>query len=248
MKVGAALFGHLYRASRAEALRQIAEAGYELVELTATPPFVDLSEVGRPERLRIKQELKSYQLSCVSVNPVELNPISVNRDLSEACHRQYRAALELASELEAQSVVMITGRRSPLIPGPESELRDLLSGQLDRLVGVAERLGVSLTLEPVPYGFLQTAAEVAAYIQETRSGDLGITFDCANSFFAGADLAAEVRAAGELVKLVHISDSWSGALGARSSRNRRDRFRGARARLGRGLLSWANHLRARRRE
>jgi sugar phosphate isomerase/epimerase len=208
LALGTALFGFLYRASREEALRQIAEAGYELVELSATPPFLDLSDVGAQEQRRIKQDLERNRLKCVSINPVELNPITANRDLSEACHRQYRAAIELASALEARSIVMITGRRSPLIPVPEAEARDLLRAHLELLVPVAERLGVTLTLEPVPYGFLQTAAEVASFIRDTGMSELGITLDCANTFFAGADPAEEVRAVGELVKLVHISDSW----------------------------------------
>ena len=70
------------------------------------------------------------------------------------------------------------------------------------------RIGVAICLEPVPYGFLQTAAELAGFIEESGIEGLGIALDCAKSLFAKADPAEEVLAAGEFLKLAHISDSW----------------------------------------
>jgi sugar phosphate isomerase/epimerase len=208
MPLGTALYGFLYRAEREQALRQISEAGYRLVELSATPPFLDLSDVSAGERRQIRVEFERYELSCVSVNPVELNPISTNSGLSSACYHQYRTAIELTAELGGESIVMITGRRSPLIPVPEDQARELLRGHLARLAPVAVRLGVTVCLEPVPYGFLQTADEIAGFIEESGIEGIGIVLDCANSFFAKADLGQEVDASAEFLKLVHISDSW----------------------------------------
>jgi sugar phosphate isomerase/epimerase len=209
LPLGTALFGFLYRADREQALRKIAESGYGFVELSATPPFLDLTDVSAAERREIRSQLERYELRCVSINPVELNPISTNRELAAACYHQYRTAIELTAELGGETVVMITGRRSPLIPIAEQDARDLLRGHLTRLAAVGERLGVTIGLEPVPYGFLQTAVDVAEFIEESGISGVGLTLDCANSFFVGADPAAEVDAAGDHLKLVHISDSWA---------------------------------------
>jgi sugar phosphate isomerase/epimerase len=208
MPLGTALFGFLYRADREQAMRQIAEAGYRLLEISAVPPFVDLTDVSAEERRRIFSELERYDLECVSVNPVELNPISTNSELSAACYHQYRTAIELTAELGGESIVLITGRRNPLIPAPEALARDLLRNHLARLAPVARRLGVTICLETVPYGFLQTAAELAEFIEESGIDGLGIALDCANSLFAKVDPAGEVDAAGEHLRIVHISDSW----------------------------------------
>ena len=167
MPLGTALFGFLYRADREQAMRQIAEAGYRLLEISAVPPFVDLTDVSAEERRRIFSELERYDLECVSVNPVELNPISTNSELSAACYHQYRTAIELTAELGGESIVLITGRRNPLIPAPEAMARGLLRNHLARLAPVARRLGVTICLETVPYGFLQTAAELAQFIEES---------------------------------------------------------------------------------
>lgn len=208
MPIGTALFGFLYRADRERAMQQIAEAGYRLLEISAVPPFLDLTDVSAGERRRIRSELERHELRCVALNPVELNPITTNEELSAACYHQYRTAIELTAELGGESIVMITGRRNVLIPAPEDQARDLLRNHLERLAPVARRIGVAICVEPVPYGFLQTAAELAGFIEESGIEGLGIALDCANSFFAKADPAEEVLAAGEFLKLAHISDSW----------------------------------------
>lgn len=208
MPLGAALFGFLYRADREQAMRQVAEAGYRLLELSAVPPLLDLSDASPDERRKIRAELDRYELRCVSVNPVELNPISTNAELSAACDHQYRTAIELAAELGGESIVMITGRRNPLIPGPEDLHRNVLRNHLERLAPVAVRLGVTICLETVPYGFLQTAGELAGFIEDSGIEGVGIALDCANSFFAKIDPAQEVDESREFLKLVHVSDSW----------------------------------------
>ncbi len=200
-------YGFLYRLELPEALREISHGGYELVELSGCAPQLDLSALGPEARRELKRTLDRNGLRCMSLNPVEMNPISLNGDLHEAAYRQYRAAIELAAELEAETIVMLAGRRNPLTPMPEGQARRLLAAQLERLLPVAQKLGVTLTLEPVPYGFLETGGEVASYIRELGADGLGITLDCANSFFVGVDPADDLRATGELLSLVHISDS-----------------------------------------
>jgi sugar phosphate isomerase/epimerase len=223
-------YGFLYDASRAESLRAIAEAGYELIELAACPPHLDLSELGPGERRAIAAEIERPDLRAVSVNPVELNPISENAQLKAATAHQYRVAIELAGELGAASVVMITGRRSPLIPVAEARARELLRAHLEALLPIAGPLGVTIALEPVPYGFLQTASDVAGFIDESGLQGVGIAADCANLLVVGADPAQEVRANGERVAIAHVSDSW--------------RARWAHTQIGRGEIDFEAFARA----
>jgi L-ribulose-5-phosphate 3-epimerase len=208
LALGTANFGYFYRRELEGSLRDIADAGYTRLELSLGPPHIDLSDFGADDRRSVKNELRRLGLEAVSTNAIELNPISLNDDLKEATYRQYRAAIELTAEIEGESVVMITGRRNPLIPMPEERAKDLLRAQLERLLPVAQSLGVTIALEPVPFGFLQTAREVAPFVRELRADRLGITLDCANCYFAGADPGAEVAESGELTTLAHISDTW----------------------------------------
>ena len=145
----------------------------------------------------------------MSINPIELNPISSNAELATATYRQYRAAIELAADLGAAAVVMITGRRSPLIPMPEAQAKNLLRTHLDQLLPVAAKLGVTLTFDARAATVALTAERgFVGFIEEFEIAGLAITVDCPNILFAGADPAAEIRANADLVKLAHISDSW----------------------------------------
>ena len=110
LPLAAATYGFLYHLSLEDSLREIAEAGFELVELSASPPHIDLSDFTSEKRRRLNQELERLQLRCVATNAIELNPTSANEQLSHATFHQYRTAIELAADVGADSVVMITGR------------------------------------------------------------------------------------------------------------------------------------------
>lgn len=201
-------FGFLYRTTLDDAFRQIAEAGYGRVELAVGPPHFEAPPLGTKERRSVKRQLDSYGLACVSTNPLELNPVTANPDLFEAARRQYQGAIELSSDLGAEAVVMVAGRRSPLVPMSREDANGLLVKMLEELLPIAERLGVTLTVEAVPYGFIETGEQALAFATEMATDDLKLTIDCANVFFAGADPAADLRAAASAVAVVHISDTW----------------------------------------
>jgi sugar phosphate isomerase/epimerase len=206
--VAATTFGFIYRTTFGGALRQIADAGYSQVELAVGPPHFESLPVTAEERRGVRRQLEKHGLACVSTNPLELNPVTANRDLFEAARRQYQGAIELSAELGAEAVVMVAGRRSPLVPMSRADANGLLVAMLEQLLPVAERLGVTLTVEAVPYGFIETAGQALAFAAETGMDDLKLTVDCANVFFAGSDPAADLRAAGSAVAVVHISDTW----------------------------------------
>ena len=132
-----------------------------------------------------------------------------------------------------ESVVMITGRRKSLIPGPEDQARDLLRGQLDRLLR-----SPAARRDDLPRARAVWIPADGGRGRRVHRGDrserLGITFDCANSFFARADPAAEVAAAGRARQARAHQRLLAGALGAHASRKGRDRFRGVRAGAGSG--------------
>lgn len=201
-------FGFLYRASLDEAFGEIADAGYSRVELAVGPPHFESFPVDAGERSRIKRQLERHGLTCVSTNPLELNPVTANPDLFEAARSQYQGALELSADLGAEAVVMVAGRRSPLVPMSRVDANALLVKMIEELQPIADRLAVTLTVEAVPYGFIETGAQVLAFAEEAGLEDVKVTIDCANVLFAGADPAEDLRAAASAVAVVHISDTW----------------------------------------
>ncbi len=207
LELGVTTYGYLYLRTLEGALRAIAAAGYELVEISTTPPHVYTPATGMLERRALRRLLQSLSLRCVSVNAAELNLISPNPALREVAFKEYEATIELAADLEVNIVVVSPGRLNPLIPAPQEDAIALLKRQLERLLPIAKRLGVRLALETSPFGFMQTGGEVKAVVDDLGERLLGIAYDCAN-VLAHEDPAKGVRAIADRLLIAHLSDTW----------------------------------------
>jgi sugar phosphate isomerase/epimerase len=108
-------------------------------------------------------------------------------------------------------------------------VRAVLDDGLTRLLERATRLGVTLSLENSPYGYLGRATDLLEIVKRFGSPRLRLTYDVANAL-AQEDPAAGVRAAGAYLALAHVSDAW------------RDRW--AHTSPGRGEVDFAAFARA----
>jgi len=141
------------------------------------------------------------------VNVAELNIISLNDELRQVAVRQYLQCLRLAHDLGAACLVLPSGRRALRVVPPDVS-RAMLLQQLESLLPEAARLGVKIALETMAFGFLGAAEDVAAVVDHFGDENLGICYDCTNSFVAGEEPAAGVAAAGRRLLMMHVSDCW----------------------------------------
>lgn len=222
-------FGFLYRASLEAALEQIARAGYKLVEIAPVPPHLYVGDFRAARARQIKKVLDAAGLTCVSINPVELNLISTNPELAGVAIDHYRRSIAVAHDLGATVVVVIAGRQSVLIPIPRADALSMAAQQIGRLVPEARDAGITLAVETVPYGLTETAAEAAALVDAIGGGHVGIALDAANVFGKEAP-EDSVRASGDRLRIAHLSDSW--------------RSRWAHTSLGRGEVDLARFVEA----
>lgn len=209
MRIGAATLGYLYSASLSEALQSIRAAGYDSVELGATPPHFKAGRASALERLELKRLFRRTGIACATVNPIDINLISPYSELADFAYEQVLGAVQAAHELEAPVVAFSPGQRHRLIPSPAEDAYAALSWQLTRLIPVAERLGVKLAVETVPFGLLQTGRETAHFAASFRSPWLGVAYDPANTLVTEPESTAQgVRDVGGQLEVVHISGSW----------------------------------------
>jgi sugar phosphate isomerase/epimerase len=202
-------FGYLYRTTVIKALESIARAGYRQVEFAPVPPHLLATECDAQCRSKLRRELDTLELGCVSVNPAELNLVSANREIRALAVSLYRACIELAYDLGARVQMVVPGRQNALIPMPVDDAVELLKAQLIVLLEDARRTGVILALETVPFGFLETTEAVARVVRDIGDPLLGIAVDCANTF-GKEDISAGVRLAGSNLVMAQFSDAWSG--------------------------------------
>ncbi|MFN8164487.1 MAG: sugar phosphate isomerase/epimerase family protein, partial [Solirubrobacterales bacterium] len=117
--------------------------------------------------------------------------------------------LHLAAELGASRVVTIAGRRNPLFPAPLELTWELGRQSIERCVEIAAGCQVLLCLEPIPYSFLSTGAEVRRMIEAIGSPWLRGLIDTANSH-ATEGVAAAAAGLGDLLAHVQFSDTFKG--------------------------------------
>jgi sugar phosphate isomerase/epimerase len=208
VRIGATTLGYLHqRATLDDALESLARAGYKLVDVSPTPPHLFLPGAGIYETRQVMRLLNRLGLECASVSPTELNLVSTNPDYAALSREHLRLSLELAHDLEAGAVVFAPGRLFVLNPAPIDDARSALLRQIELLVPEAERLGVVLAVEAVPFGFMQTGAAVADVVDAVGSPWLQATYDAANTLATEAPDVG-LSALGERLGVMHVSGAW----------------------------------------
>jgi sugar phosphate isomerase/epimerase len=207
LRVGTSTLGFLHHRTLPGALEAVSASGYRLVDLSPTVPHLYLPECGRSERQALGRLLESLSLSCASVNPYDLNLISPNREYAELSRRHLGLCLELAHDLGAPFIVFSPGRLFALNPEPLEGVTAALVAQLERLEPEAERLGVVMCVETVPFGFMRTGREVAAVVDRLSSRWVKACYDVANTL-AAEPAADGLAALGNRLAVVHVSGAW----------------------------------------
>jgi sugar phosphate isomerase/epimerase len=177
------------------------------VELGLAPPHFDLHRASIADVDALRRALDHNGLTCTSVNAAELNLISQHEAVGELAVAQYSRLVDVAADLGAAYAVVVPGRQHPLRPTPEVLARELFARRLERIQTHAARRGVHVALETVPFGFLQRASELAAWIRSSGHSSVSIVVDCANVFMV-EDPAQAIADARGLMSLCHVSDAW----------------------------------------
>ena len=127
------------------------------------------------------------------MNATELNLISQNDGVAELALTQYTRLIRVAANRGALRSDG-AGRQHPLRPMPAGIALDRFQRQMSVLLRVAETAGVSIALETVPFGFLQHAEELAAWVRNAGHAQLSMVVDCANVFMVEDPATAVVAA------------------------------------------------------
>lgn len=208
MTLGVSTAGFWHFASLEESLRAIADAGVTGVEFFPYPPHLESATFGTYERNRVRRLLADLGLKCVSVNfTMELNLMALHTGLHDLAMSEFRKAMEIGADLGAPCLVLPVGRLHSLMPAPEQLAIDFLCEEVGKLAEHGEKLGIKVGLETLPFEMLGTGRKVADLVERIGHSNLGICYDCTNTF-AFEDPAQGVRDVAEHLILAHVSDCW----------------------------------------
>ncbi len=202
-----------------DAIGHIAALGYEGVEILADVPHLYADRCSRGDLRRLKEVLKSFRIRVANVNAntamgyygcefweplFEPSLAHPRKDLREWRVAYTRKCLEIASELEAPSVSITSGRMASGID-PDQSL-SLLRDSVDRLVGDARKYGVLLGIEYEPGLLIERYEELVAFIGQVASPYVGANLDLGHSHVLGEDPWTVVSALGSGIFHVHLED------------------------------------------
>jgi myo-inositol catabolism protein IolH len=196
----------LKNVSVTEMFTSVGQAGYEAVELSPRDGFLEHRLGNRPEPevvadlKRASREARVEIASLFIVQPWA----STDSGQRQAAVHGLRVAIDTAEELGCGRInTEFTGT-----PDKPRECRDAFLRSLDEVLPAAERQGVSLTIEPHPYDFIETNAEAVDLIREVGSPTLRYLFCTPHIFHLGDDIAAMIEYAAPVLAHVHLADTF----------------------------------------
>ena len=213
VSLGAHTFGLVWEADAATAIARLGDEGFTRFQLMAIPPHLDVRAVDPATVARIRDAVDAVggELLSIDLPSTDVNAGSPVREVVDLTVALYVAALELAAALGSRWVTVLAGRRHALLPPPDDRLLTIVVDAFDRLVPVAERLGVRLLLENHPQSLTPTAADVASLLTAQGYPAVDALYDVANGVAAGEDPAGGVATLAPHLGLVHLSDTPAGA-------------------------------------
>ncbi|MBN3723373.1 sugar phosphate isomerase/epimerase family protein [Burkholderia sp. Ac-20379] len=207
--IGVNTYSYLWTTPALDCVTRLAALGYREFELLVSPPHLLLDEFTASERRRFAAQVARDGIAIRSLNVPSLdhNLASSMRRMREYSVRLFVDAIDLAADLNATYLVVVPGRMSPLF-APTQALRETwMRESLDPLVAHADKRGVKLVLENVPFAAFPDAATMGAFVRSYATPTLSVCYDAANAHFIGESPAHGLRALGDLVSLVHLSDT-----------------------------------------
>jgi len=197
------------------ALRAIAAAGFAEAEICSSPPHLSSPPRGDDLR-RLRALLRECGLRAATVHaPMRENVLGApDEDWRRDKVEVLTGFIRFAADIGAAGLVVHPVPNPIFVPDPERpELAQIIAAaarrSLDELVPIAQRDGVRLLLENLPYpchypflGIEELRSLVEPYPDEA----LGLVIDTGHAWTSGLDPADEIRLAGPRLWGTHLQD------------------------------------------
>lgn len=196
-----------------EAIEKIARIGFKGVEILGDRPHLYPPDFDDSQLAHLNQVLDRNGMKLTNLNSFTLfavgdtylpSWIEPDKDRREIRIRHTLDSLKVAKQIGCPCISIPPG--GPLDGMPRSEAMQLFHQGLDRVVSLAEELGVLILVEPEPDLMIETSAQFKAFIKDVRSNAIGLNFDIGHFFCVGEDPKRAFEALFQWVGHVHLED------------------------------------------
>jgi sugar phosphate isomerase/epimerase len=209
LKLGTAQYTFLWDYSLKDSLKQIKELGFRYIELMTTPPHFWPPSLTKGQRKDLRKWMDRFDLELVAINPtfLDINMASPNPGIREESVKQIKQQISLAHDLGATIIVVIIGKRHPLLAPPvEIVWKNFAKEGVIRCVEHAEKKKVIFGLENGPSLFIDRTELMLFVLNEVKSPWLKFVFDIANASMVEPIIPGLERIKDHLIH-VHLSDN-----------------------------------------
>ena len=212
-ELGAHTFGFVWAQDVVSTLEALAQAGFRLFQVLASPPHVDPFTSLPAHRRRIRDAVTGCGGAIVSVDLAasEYNLASPVPDVLRFSIDCYRRAIAFAADIGAQSITVTSGRRHLLLPAPPGRLEATFVEAFAQVARIAGDAGLRVLFENHPQGVFPDTPSMARLLDDARFAGVALLYDVTNALAIGEDPAAGLAAVLDRVGLVHLSDAPAGA-------------------------------------
>jgi sugar phosphate isomerase/epimerase len=209
-----------------DAVRRIADHGYDGVELLADEPHAYFPDFDAEDRRELQAALDEtgIEVSNVNANTTTgyyddappssfFEPSIINADEEMRAWRvaYTKQAIDLAAAVDAPAVCVASGR--PLPGNPPEEAREYLLESLTEIADYAESEGVSVGIEFEPEMLVESTAEALDLVDDIGSDAFGINLDLGHVAVYGDDPAESIRQCAGHITGIHLEDIVGGIRG-----------------------------------
>jgi len=209
LKLGTAQYTYLWDRTLEESLKEIKALGFKYIELMTTIPHIWPPALTQSQRSDLRVQIERLELELVAINPtfLDINMASTNPGLRRESVQQIMDQITLAHDLGAKIIVVIVGKRHPLMAPPfETVWEKFAKEGVLRCVEHAEKHNVIFGLENGPSLFVDNTDKMLFILNEVGSSSMKMVFDVAN-----ASMVESLDSAFEKIKdhlaHVHLSDT-----------------------------------------
>ena len=181
-----------------EAVEKIGRLGFRGIEIMCKRPHVHAADFGEEEWPRLEACIEAEDLKVIN-----LNCSTLFEDLEDQVAHT-KQSLRLASCLGCRNISIPTG--TPRQNLTREEFKALFRERLEKVLPLAEELGVDVLVEPEPGLLGDNLGHFKAFMDEVQSPALGVNFDIGHFYCLGEDPSAAFEQMFPWVGHVHLDD------------------------------------------
>ncbi|MEW5909913.1 MAG: sugar phosphate isomerase/epimerase family protein [Thermodesulfobacteriota bacterium] len=201
------------RHSLDHAVETITGLGFKGVEIMGDKPHLYPPDYDEKSLSLLKRRIEAHHLKITNINSFTLFAVGDTYLPSWIEPEKTRREIRIQHTLNSMKTAAFLGCKTISIPpgGPMGILSrkkacGLFHEGLEKVIPLAERLGIKLLIEPEPGLLIENTKEFKEFISRVKSPWVGINFDIGHFFCAGEDPAASFETLFEWVGHMHLED------------------------------------------